>query len=266
MSEVWRAEMPSNIALIKYMGKKDVVKNIPANTSLSWTLPHLKTNVELEKTNQRADSWEPLTSDFPFEMSETGVEKFLGHLDRVKAYFNVNQNFIIRSSNNFPADCGIASSASSFAALTEAASAACTEISGQAISYEGKALLSAQGSGSSCRSFKEGMVLWSEKSVSSIESPFNNLLHMVVLVGKNKKEVSSSQAHKRVETSHLYSGRIERCEQRLEDLILSWSHRDWESSFQIIWNEFWDMHALFETSRPAFGYFEAGTLKVGCKK
>ena len=34
----WFAKAPSNIALIKYMGKKDAELNLPMNSSLSYTL------------------------------------------------------------------------------------------------------------------------------------------------------------------------------------------------------------------------------------
>ena len=39
------ASAPANIALIKYMGKTDVLSNRPTNSSLSWTLGHLQTFV-----------------------------------------------------------------------------------------------------------------------------------------------------------------------------------------------------------------------------
>ena len=47
---------PSNIALIKYMGKSDSAVNRPTNASLSWTLENLRTYVRIQKC-------ETLTSD-----------------------------------------------------------------------------------------------------------------------------------------------------------------------------------------------------------
>lgn len=262
MTKVWKSEMPSNIALIKYMGKKDKEKNIPSNTSLSWTLPHLLTRVDLEVQPGGEDRWEALPSDFPFEMSQKGLKKFLDHLHLLKAEFGIKENFIVRSSNNFPADCGIASSASSFAALTETACMAFAEMTGTEIGRKKKAQLSAVGSGSSCRSFFEGMVEWNEEGVKSLDHPFESLYHMVVLVGAGKKEVSSSDAHIKVESSLLFEGRAHRCEKRREALLESWTKVDWEASSQIIWSEFQDMHALFETSQPSFSYMLPGTIDV----
>lgn len=259
---MWMAEKPSNIALIKYMGKSDVQANRPSNSSLSWTLDHLTTRVVLEKHSGPTDVWEPLTTDFPFPMSEKGKLKYLNHLDRLKKVFGVIQNFKVSSGNNFPADCGIASSASSFAALTEVAVNAFTEITGKSMALEEKAKLSALGSGSSCRSFFSGWVLWDGDGVESIDLPLQQLLHMVVIVGGGTKKVSSSEAHQRVPTSLLNRGRNERAEQRLQEFMALAKKGDWTALSQVAWQEFWDMHSLFETCTPPFGYFLPGTQQI----
>ncbi len=44
------ASAPSNIALIKYMGKVDTATNKPTNSSLSWTLNSLRSFVRIKKT------------------------------------------------------------------------------------------------------------------------------------------------------------------------------------------------------------------------
>lgn len=157
---MWTAQKPSNIALVKYMGKIDSRKNRPVNGSLSWTLDHFSTTVTLERSKDTRDRWQSLESSFPFQMTQKGVEKYLEHFQSLKKYFGVNDCFKIKSGNNFPADCGVASSASSFAALTEAACLALTEITGREISLFEKAQLSSWGSGSSSRSFLTGWVCW----------------------------------------------------------------------------------------------------------
>lgn len=259
---LWQAKMPSNIALIKYMGKKDVDRNIPANHSISWTLDHLCTEVQVEVSNEVSDSWKPLVSEYPFELSAKGKEKYLGHAQRVKEALGIKENFVISSANSFPADCGIASSASSFAALTEALCIAGEALGGRKLSLNEKALLSARGSGSSCRSFLSGFVEWNEDSIAQHETPYEKLYHMVVLVGMGTKKVSSSDAHKRVSSSLLYDGRIDRTHKRMENLKQAFANKDWKSAYEISWAEFWDMHALFETSEPPFGYFLPESFKV----
>lgn len=257
---MWQAERPSNIALIKYMGKKNIQNNTPSNASLSWTLQHLKTTVTLEPVVNHEDCWEALPSDFPFVMSKKGRNKYLAHFKRLKDYFGVSDNYKIRSGNNFPADCGIASSASSFAALTEVACQAFKDIKN--IDVYQRAQLSALGSGSSCRSFLPDWVLWDGEKISQVESPFGDLIHMVVIVGDQAKAVTSSEAHKFVSTSALFEGRTERAEQRLKVFSENMQSKNWPALYEIAWSEFWDMHALFETSNPAFGYFLSGSIEV----
>jgi diphosphomevalonate decarboxylase len=264
----WTATAPSNIALIKYMGKTAVSGNRPTNSSLSYTLSHLRSLVEIEATAESADRWEPLTRFdgviYPeFAVSSKGLGRFLAHLSRVKTHFGYQGSFVVRSVNDFPSDCGLASSASSFAALTMAAVKAITELSGQTISVSEAADLSRQGSGSSCRSFFSPWSLWSPEGVSGLpELGYGDLLHQAIVVNDRVKAVSSSDAHVRVASSTLFNVRPERAEERARELIAALKSRDWAAAFEITWAEFWDMHALFETSKPSFGYMTAGSLEV----
>ncbi|MCJ8277461.1 MAG: diphosphomevalonate decarboxylase [Bdellovibrionales bacterium] len=209
---MWSADRGANIALIKYMGKKDEGINLPTNSSISWTLKHLRTKVLIEPNKGASDMWLPIKTPYPFQMSAEGKKKYITHFQRIKKHFGVDGHFTISSGNNFPADCGIASSASSFAALTEAACLAFTEMTGKNIDTVDKARLSSQGSGSSCRSFYDGWVMWEDDKIKSVETKIDNINHMVVIVGDGRKKVSSSQAHKKVKTSSLFPGRIERAE------------------------------------------------------
>ena len=54
------ASAPSNIALIKYMGKIAGSGNQPTNASLSYSLDHLRTIVQLEPIAGPEDRWAPL--------------------------------------------------------------------------------------------------------------------------------------------------------------------------------------------------------------
>ncbi len=263
----WSASAPANIALIKYMGKNPGVINSPANTSVSYTLDHLRSFVCLElHENLSQDKWEPLQNEhaiFVPELTLKAQQRYINHLNFIKQYFNFTGNFIIRSANNFPAGCGIASSAASFAALTLCTANALTDLTGnEPLSLAIMADLSRQGSGSSCRSFFGPWVIWQDKTIKKIELPYSHLLHQVVVISEQHKAISSSEAHLRVQTSLLYTGRIERAQQRLTELMDALANQNWQAAYKITWQEFWDMHALFETSDQPFGYFQAGTLEV----
>ena len=261
----WSASAPANIALIKYMGKTDVHNNIPSNASLSYTLDHLRSTVELESYAGLSDRWEPLANAQGklLQLNEQAQQRYLTHLAMLKQHFGFAGHFIVRSNNNFPHNAGIASSASSYAALTLCACQALSELMHKPLPYLGEqARLSAKGSGSSCRSFFQPWAIWQEDNISGLELPYKQLLHQVIIVEKQTKAVSSSEAHQRVSSSLLFAGRPARAETRLAELLTSLKTEDWQRSFELVWQEFWDMHALFETSNPSFGYLTADTLTV----
>lgn len=261
----WLSQAPSNIALIKYMGKADNELNIPANPSLSYTLPNLITNVSLDCYNGKKDIWEPLTipGSQPYNLSQAAIDRFLAHLNRLKKYFNYEGNFIVRSSNNFPQSSGLASSASSFAALTKCAIRALCELTGiNEPPIQTQASLSRLGSGSSCRSFFSPWVLWQDNMVVPLELPYTNLIHQVILISQEEKKVSSSQAHIRILTSPLYQTRPQRAKQNLKLLRTALEVQDWEAAYNIAWIEFNDMHQLFSSCNEPFSYITSQTEAV----
>jgi diphosphomevalonate decarboxylase len=273
-SNAWVASAPSNIALIKYMGKIDSasggISNKPTNTSLSYTLPHLLSYVSLQvDATATADTWAPLEQygDFKFAklaLSEKGAARFLAHLQKMKDHFGYKGAFKVSSANGFPSDCGLASSASSFAALTMAALEALPALTGMPQpSVLQAAEWSRQGSGSSSRSFFAPWSIWDAEGAREVQNlGFADLIHQVVVVNEESKAVSSSEAHRRVVTSDLFKGRPERAESRAQRLMKALRAQEWTQAFEITWAEFWDMHALFETSLPSFGYMTAGSLEV----
>ena len=265
---ITEASAPANIAVIKYMGKTDSENNRPTNSSLSLTLDELRTYVEIsfdENKPLSEDKWEPLVKegcDQP-QFSEASIARFLKHFQFLKKHWSIDKKFLIRSCNNFPSDCGLASSASSFAALTKASSQMFQKLSPiEELGQLELSDLSRKGSGSSCRSFFGPWTLWYNDGVRPIEFPFTGLLHQVVIVSAGKKEVSSSQAHRRVTTSSLFDQRAQRAERRLAEFIQAMEAQHWDQAYEICWSEFWDMHALFETSKNPFGYMRPETLEV----
>lgn len=258
------AEAPSNIALIKYMGKvSGDTNNIPSNGSISWTLNHLRTRVEAHESG--LDHWMPLKKDGWQEiaLSEKGQKRFVNHWKFLKTKLGIKKNYKLLSANNFPSDCGLASSASSFAALTTLAyNVALIENNQLDISKDELADLSRQGSGSSCRSFYNNWGLWEGHRTEEFETPYKNLLHQVIIVDNGVKKVSSSEAHQKVQTSELFKGRTERAQKRLSQLKEALKIQDWQKCYEISLIEFWDMHALFETSEPPFHYMTADSLRV----
>lgn len=253
----WFAQAPSNIALIKYMGKKDTEKNIPINPSLSYTLNNLLTSVMLELHSGKKDFWEPLhiPGAMNFVLSELAQARFLQHLALLKSHFNYSGAFIVRSSNNFPHSSGLASSASSFAALTKCAALALSELTDMpALSIDSQAQISRLGSGSSCRSFYSPWALWEEESVKQVELPYKELHHQVILISQSEKAVSSREAHLRITTGPNYATRGKRAVDNLHTLMHALQHQNWEKAYHVCWQEFQDLHGLFSSATSPFSY------------
>lgn len=261
----WFVQAPANIALIKYMGKKDTDKNVPANPSFSYTLPHLLSTVTMETHPGKKDLWEPLQTPGapPFTLSSSGIQRFLNHLSFLKETYHYEGGFIVRSSTNFPQGSGLASSASSFAALTQCAIKALCELTAQEEpTLVQQAKLSRLGSGSSCRSFFAPWVLWQDEDVMPLALPYTNLLHQVILVSHQQKEISSSEAHQRVKSSALYAQRPERAASHLKALLDALQSKDWATAYTVCWQEFHDMHRLFTDCKQAFSYMTKDSLTL----
>lgn len=255
----WQVSAPANLALIKYMGKRQfAMGNLPANASLSLALPRFEVTVTLTLTEQD-DHW---VQPVPSGVDAAGQQRFLAHLHWLKQQTNCAHHFAIQSTLDFPIGCGLASSAASFAALTRCFFVAMAVLApAQALpTIAEQASLSRQGSGSSCRSFFSPWAYWQDQQVEALDLPFGNVQHCAVVVDKSCKAVSSSQAHQRVQQSLLYVGRPERAEQRLSKLLDCLHAQDWGAAHALIWAEFWDMHALFETA--GFGYLTPDSLAV----
>jgi len=110
-------ESPSNIALVKYWGKKE--NQISANPSISFTLDACKTitTVKFEKKSS--------TNDFSLDVYLDG-EKKEDFKPKIETFFKRIENYLpflkqyhftIETSNSFPHSSGIASSASGMSAL-----------------------------------------------------------------------------------------------------------------------------------------------------
>ena len=273
--KIWTATAPSNLALIKYAGKKDS-SNLPLNASLSYTLDKFITKVEISSfaEEQTKDKWqaleEPLFS--PKEnivlwdkqsnlanknsatlLSEKAIKRFLNHFQFLKKIFDIKGFFCIKSCNNFPDSIGAASSASSFCALTKATyQLALSQSSNkQKISKftpSCLSILSRQGSGSSCRSFFAPWALWEGEGAKSIDFPYKKFIHQMFVMSAEKKSVSSSVAHEKIKHLANFSKRVKRAENRLSSLILALKNQDWKKIFEICWEEFQDLHQVYESA------------------
>jgi diphosphomevalonate decarboxylase len=286
---------PSNIALIKYMGKTDLVKNLSENSSLSMTLNTLSTYMKIEFVDGAAGSFrlrpgfDPLPSGVssPYipEIKGAGLEKMIRHWNRITEAapsfleasglrFRPTPAVTLQTLNTFPMGSGIASSASSFAALTLAGLIASTHEqdieklrafwrANDSVSLKRNcARISRQGSGSSCRSFEGPWVEWTAEDAVEFKTSMPEMAHFVVVLSKTEKSISSSQAHQRVKTSPQWAGRVARVNQRFQLMKSAMKEGDVAKVARYSWSEMWEMHNLFHTASEPFSYWLPGTLNA----
>lgn len=265
---MWKANAPANIALIKYMGKNETCnkKNIPLNTSISYILPKYLSFVEVSLYEGDSDLFvnnSQLSTTLYSNFSNNEISRFLQHAQFLKEHFEFEKNFSIKSWNNFPTGIGIASSASSFAALTKTIVAAIVDLKNEPYpSNEYLSQLSRVASGSSCRSFFQPWSIWTPDKAEKLDIPIKDLITSVIIIDKTQKKISSSQAHKLVRTSLLFENRPQRANFRAIQLIDALKNSNWQAAYKIAWQEFMDMHALFHTSDSPFFYITPKSWQI----
>lgn len=252
-------EAAPNIALVKYWGVRDVALALPFNSSISVTLDRLRTRTTV--------SFDPSLSRDTFTLNgRPAPPKALGSvselLDRVRALAGTDDRAAVDSTNNFPTASGLASSASGFAALAGAATAA----AGLRWSPRKVSQLARFGSGSACRSVFGGFVEWRAGTRPDGrdcyarplfgEGHWPALRDLVLLLDDApEKEVRSAVAmQSTVSTSPEYARRQEELPARLGRIRRAIADRDAARLFPLIMEECDSFRLVCETTRPPLDY------------
>ena len=272
-------EAPSNIALVKYWGKKG--EQLPTNPSVSFTLDASATRTEL--IFERS----PETLESPnFEIFLDGVStpdfkpKITAFFKRIMPYmpFLQHYRFEIRTTNTFPHSSGIASSASGMAALALCLMDLEREIFPEThLEYfNTKASFIARlGSGSASRSILGPMVLWGKtpslagsSDLFGIRYPlethpvFESFQDTILLVDKGRKTVSSSVGHGLMEGHPFASQRFLQAQAHLDSLLPVFKSGDLERFITVVESEALSLHAMMMSSKPYFLLMKPGTLEI----
>ncbi|MBI2020596.1 diphosphomevalonate decarboxylase [Candidatus Daviesbacteria bacterium] len=262
---------PSNIAFVKYWGKKDEILRLPLHGSISMTLSNLLTTTTVEFSSDfKKDQVTLLTSEVRAGLrqdhtSEVSADRVIKHLDRIKKMANINLKAKVVSNNNFPIGTGLSSSASGFAALTLAA----TKAAGLNLSERELSIVARQGAGSACRSIPGGFVEWldgntSESSYAKQIFPPNHwkIADVVAIVSEGKKEVPTSIGQKTAQTSPFMKLRLSRMKgknRKVKELI---KNRDFKGLGELTEQEALELHTIMLTQYPPLIYWTPGTLKI----
>ncbi|OAY75086.1 Diphosphomevalonate decarboxylase, partial [Ananas comosus] len=224
------ARSPTNIAVIKYWGKRDEELILPVNDSISVTLDpdHLSatTTVAVSPSFEQDRMWlngkEISLSGGRYQNCLREIRKRARDVEDEKKGIRIqkddwnNLHVHIASYNNFPTAAGLASSAAGFACLVFALA----KLMNVKEEYGELSSIARQGSGSACRSIYGGFVKWAmgnnpdgSDSIAiqlAEETHWNDLFIVIAVVSSKQKETSSTSGMREsVQTSALLKYRAE---------------------------------------------------------
>jgi diphosphomevalonate decarboxylase len=254
----------ANIALVKYWGKRDGPGNLPAAGSLSLTLAALTTTSTVRfDAGLAADR---LVLDGAV-VGGAALARLSAWLDHVRARAGDRRRAEVTSQNDFPTAAGLASSASAYASLTVAATAALDVT----LTPREQSVLARLGSGSAARSIFGGFVQMhpgtaadgADAYAEPVDAAADWDLRMVIAVlGAGRPKAVSSRdamAHSRA-TSPLHqawlatvAGAPAAARRAIADRDLAALGRTAEHSALC-------MHAAALAARPPIRYWQAATL------
>ena len=277
LSGITHWKSPSNIALIKYWGKKS--NQIPTNPSLSFSLNNCFTSTKVSFSKTKIDS---LDFNFFFhgKREQSFENKLKNYFDNISLYCSFLKGFKLKieSANSFPHSSGIASSASSFAALSLCIMDIEKKINPSMSEndfFRKASFLARLGSGSACRSIKGFYSLWGQSDLfekssnlfsvkysDEIKNVFKSLHDTVLIVDKKKKKFSSTQGHELMQ-NHIFSeARVSQAKVNLSLLKNALKFGDFNLFIKVIESEALSLHALMMTSDPQFILMKPNTLNI----
>ena len=272
-------QTPSNIALVKYWGKRD--PQLPENPSISFTLNNCHTNTSLSfvKKEEQDDA-------FCFKIIFEGEEKpsfqpkIQKFFERIVSYvpFIKDYNFVISSENSFPHSSGIASSASGMSAISMCLMQLEKQLNptiSEEYFYKKASFLARLGSGSACRSVKGELVVWGEHSeiegssdlfgvpFSSTVAPiFKNYQDTVLLVDKGEKQVSSMVGHDLMHGHPFAKNRFAQAYNNISKMKTILEKGAISEFVALVESEALTLHAMMMTSQPYFILMKPKTLEI----
>lgn len=271
----WSA--PSNIALVKYWGKKE--NQIPANPSLSFTLKECKTITTLAFVAKETKelSFDLLFDGAPKPAFRPKIQKFF---ERILSYcpYLVDYHFTISTENTFPHSSGIASSASGMAALAvNIMSLERTLFPDMSPAYfnEKASFLARLGSGSACRSISGSIVVWgAHKAVAgssdlcgvaypdAVHPVFEDYQDVILLVDKGEKQVSSTVGHELMHNHPYAAQRFAQAHDHISNLKQVLATGNLDAFMALVESEALTLHAMMMTSMPYFILMKPNTLQL----
>ena len=266
----------ANIAIVKYWGKKDAKKMIPATSSISLTLNDMFTETEMEFISDEdikiSVEKEMKNGDYKDKFSDMADLFYLNgelqdsvHTEKISKVVdlfreNRSQKVKISTTNNMPTAAGLSSSSSGLSAVIKA----CNELFGKNYTQSELAQISKFGSGSSSRSFFGPIAAWDKDTGEICEVKTDLKLAMIVLVlNENKKKISSRNGMELcAKTSTYFDEWVKQSEIDFINMKKYLAENDFEKVGTLTEENALRMHKTTETANPPFSYFNEKTYEA----
>lgn len=249
---------PSNIALVKYWGKRNEQLILPITDSFSMTLSGIGTETTI------SDSVDDvfILGGKQYVKGRDEFDRVFQLVGKIRSEYTINEPIVINSINNFPTAAGLASSASGMAALVFAVN----EFFSLGMTFKQMSVYARMGSGSASRSLWGGFVKWNRGSrVDGSDSYGEQLfdenhwpeLRMLLnVLSSKKKNISSRDGMRRtVETSQLFQEEwVQKNDAVVEKAIDAVSKKDFNALGSIVEKNALLMHSTMRNSIPSFDY------------
>ena len=267
---------PSNIALIKYWGKKQ--NQIPQNPSISFTLSKCYTNTVV-KFKPKKNAQNEIYFTFEGKENQDFEKKVYSYIKSINKYFGFlkNHDLFINSKNNFPHSSGIASSASSMSALASCIVDIESQITNNDNNFnlKKKSFISRLGSGSASRSIEGPVTLWGKTDAfkessdlyavnisNEVDKIFHDFNNTILIINPEQKVISSSLGHELMNKNPFSKKRFEIAKnntERIKDILKSGELDDF---ITITESEALMIHSLMLSSAPYYIMMKPNTLEA----
>jgi diphosphomevalonate decarboxylase len=243
-----------SLALIKYWGKRDERRNLPATPSLAVTLggAHTETRIALAEEDR-----------VTLDGQEQDRERFVPFFDALRRRLRTRARFQADSRNSFPTAAGLASSSSGFAALA----VGCARVAGGALSDRKLSALARLGSASAARAVYGGFTLlpagarWARQLLP--EGHWPELRIVIAVVSAEAKSLASRAAMQATRSaSPFYRGWISDSGRLLARALEGLERRDLQMLGQAARLSYSRMHAALLACEPPALYWLPATVAI----
>jgi len=248
----------SNIALVKYWGKRQLEGNIPAVGSVSIGLEDLWSRTRISKADAASHQIciDGALQGKSVERADQFVREFC-------AEFGKSTPLTIDSENNFPTGAGLASSASGFAALTMALNTFLD------VGLEGEELarFARRGSGSAARSLFGGYVEMTADDDATArplcQADYWPLDVIIAITQMEEKHIGSTEGMEHTaRTSPYYAKWVSSHPQDMEIAREAILARDFKDLARVSEHSCLKMHAVMMSANPGLIYWNSVTLAL----